>query len=430
MSSSDGGDANNPSSNDPCAGVTCSGHGTCAASNGAATCTCAPGFHAAGLFCLSNDAPADLCDGLVMDTAAHPMSALAKPNVGAAVTDPEFKTTVRRITDVGSGAFVPMYSPVQPWNADESYLLLYKVGHGHVLFNGKTYKQIRDVNISPPDVEQVYWSTTDPDVLYWIDKNQLKRYRVSTDASDVVHSIACGGQLGGDSHGWSSWDSNTLALQCQGSQLLYRVDTGTILGTKSLGGTGAPIIAASGKLAYYEGKVVDPQLNVLRTLDLATFDEHSTMSMLESGHDTYNTIQFDAKTADKNGTLVTLDMTNGSYRVIIGPSTGYPYPPTGTHFSGNLYKRPGWLFVSVIGDISGAKLLDQEILLVNTNVDHHVCRVAHHRSVGGSKDQSRGDYWAEPHVSGSPTGTRAIFGSDWGGTTVDTYVVELPSYKP
>jgi hypothetical protein len=30
----------------------------------------------------------------------------------------------------------------------------------------------------------------------------------------------------------------------------------------------------------------------------------------------------------------------------------------------------------------------------------------------------------------SPSGTRLLFGSDWGnGPTVDTYVVELPSYK-
>jgi hypothetical protein len=31
----------------------------------------------------------------------------------------------------------------------------------------------------------------------------------------------------------------------------------------------------------------------------------------------------------------------------------------------------------------------------------------------------------------SPSGTRAVFGSDWGnGDTVDAYVIELPSYEP
>ncbi|HOU91848.1 MAG TPA: hypothetical protein PLU22_12425, partial [Polyangiaceae bacterium] len=38
-------------------------------------------------------------------------------------------------------------------------------------------------------------------------------------------------------------------------------------------------------------------------------------------------------------------------------------------------------------------------------------------------------YWAEPHVVISPTGTRLLFGSDWGGQdSVDAFVVELPSY--
>ena len=44
----------------------------------------------------------------------------------------------------------------QAWNADESYLLLYEVGHGHLLYDGQTYEYVRAVAISPPDREQVY----------------------------------------------------------------------------------------------------------------------------------------------------------------------------------------------------------------------------------------------------------------------------------
>jgi hypothetical protein len=39
-------------------------------------------------------------------------------------------------------------------------------------------------------------------------------------------------------------------------------------------------------------------------------------------------------------------------------------------------------------------------------------------------------YGAETHTVPSPSGTRAVFASDWGnGTTVDTYVLELRSYS-
>jgi len=87
---------------------------------------------------------------------------------------------------------------------------------------------------------------------------------------------------------------------------------------------------------------------------------------------------------------------------------------------------PGWFAVSVVGDPFEACLLCQELLLANADTGT-VCRVAHHRSFAG---EGRWGYFAEPHVVLSPSGTRLLFASDWGnGTSVDTYVVELPAYE-
>jgi hypothetical protein len=59
-----------------------------------------------------------------------------------------------------------------------------------------------------------------------------------------------------------------------------------------------------------------------------------------------------------------------------------------------------------------------------------VCRAAHHRSWGRENPRLAEPYWAEPHVVPSPSGTRAVFASDWGGGgTVDTYVLELPVHR-
>lgn len=404
---------------DPCASITCSGHGTCAGG----ACACESGYHAAGISCIP-DGTSDLCAGLITDTSAHPMTPRSPPAVGTAYVDAEFHTTIRRITDVGgTDAIAPIYSPNQAWNADESYLLLYHVGRGHELYDGHTYARIRDVDVSPPDVEQVYWSTTDPDILFWIDGNVVNRYRVSTNASEPIHTISeCPGQVGADSHAWISWDANVLALRCEdtGSAFIYRIDTGTVLGMRA--GSGAPSIGATGTLAYWNGDVVDTAMRTVRTLDLSETGEHSSLGMLANGHDTYNLVQFDPSAHVDVGSLVTYDMTDGSARVIVGPETGYPYPPSGTHISAPIYRRPGWVFVSIIGDASGSGPLDQELLLVDTNPGGAVCRIGHHHS------QEAVEYWGEPHVSGSPSGTRAIFGSDWGGGSVDTYVVELPAY--
>ena len=75
-----------------------------------------------------------------------------------------------------------------------------------------------------------------------------------------------------------------------------------------------------------------------------------------------------------------------------------------------------------------AGLLDLENLIADTNTGT-VCRVGRHRSWG--KANTVLGYWAEAHTVPSPTGTRAVFASDWGGgNSVDTYVLELPAYTP
>jgi len=374
---------------------------------------------------------ANLCDGLVQDKAAHPMAALAKPALLQTVTDPQFGTTIRRITDVGSGVIKPLYSPTQAWSADERYLLLYQVGHGHKIYDGKTYAFIKDVAISPADIEQVYWDTSDSDVFYYVDGVKLIRYHVAADQKETYHTLSnCQSKAAADSHAWMSWDARYLGLQCNGVSFIYRIDTGAVAGSTTANADyGAPSMGASGLLARWDTKVVDDSMQVVRTIDIPAV-EHSSLGRMTNGHDTYNAVQFDpGPNGSAEGTLVVHDMTDGTSRVIVGPKTGYPYPPGSTHVSAVVYRNPGWVFVSVIGNTSGAGILDQELLLANTNPGNTVvCRIGHHRSWG--KEGPNG-YWGEPHVTGSPTGTRAVFGSDWGGgATVDTYVVELPSYRP
>ncbi|HEY4393961.1 MAG TPA: hypothetical protein VGP64_07865, partial [Polyangia bacterium] len=156
----------------------------------------------------------DLCAGLVTDKQPRPMTTLAKPALGALATDTEFGTTIRRITAVGgSGAnafIVPMYSTISAWNADESLLILYAGGGaGHQLYDGKSYAFIRPLDISPADVEQVYWDTADPDLLYYTDGEAFIRYHVSTSKGDRLHDFSslCGSSTptNGDDPMFTSW---------------------------------------------------------------------------------------------------------------------------------------------------------------------------------------------------------------------------------
>jgi hypothetical protein len=394
------------------------------------------------VFCLlvtataSRSGAADLCQKLVKDKLPHPMTPLAKPALAQTVIDPQFGTTLRRISAVApSGAnpaIVPLYSTVSAWNADESGLILYHVGFGHELYDGHTYRFIRALDINPADVEQVYWHTSDPDVLFYASGNQLIRYHVGSGLREAVHTFQfCSSPLtGGSDPMFTSWSSNLIGLRCGNQLFTYRMDTDTVNAVRT-STLDAPQASPSGTMAFTGGYVLDPALNVLRQLDLANPYEHASLGRLASGHDTYNGVAFDPGPAGSGaGSLVTFDLTDGRSRVIVGPTTGFPYPPSGTHVSAMAYRQPGWVFLSVVGNPAGQNVLDNELVLADTN-GNSVCRIGHHRSYGGNNTRLADSYWAEPHVVASPSGTRALFASDWGnGSTVDTYVAELPGYVP
>jgi hypothetical protein len=398
----------------------------------------------------SPGAGGDLCAGLVQDRDPHPPTPLARPALGAVVVDPQFGTRIRRITDAspaeGPNAVIkPAYGTIQAWNADESRILLWHREKGHELYDGRTYAFLRSPKlVSPTDIEQVLWDPVDPDLLYYPSnynaQPNLMRYRVSTDSSDVLHRFSeCpAGDWGkllslGNDPMYLSWGPRrkVVGLSCGDRKFLYDIATNTVLGSADIPGRIAPQPGPSGRLAYFYGKVYDDALRPLRSLPLASPTEHSSLGRSgTTGHDLYEAVVFDrppggSERADV-GTLVSFDMETGQRKVVVGFATGFPYPPSGTHVSAIAHRRPGWVAVSVVGNPKGQGVLDDELVLANVDTGT-VCRVGHHRSFAG---EGHWGYWGEPHVVISPTGTRLLFGSDWGnGPTVDTYVVELPSYE-
>ncbi len=395
--------------------------------------------------------PADLCAGLVQDKAAHPMSPLAAPPKGAVVVDPEFGTRIRRITAVsraeGENAVIkPMYSTIQAWNADESYLILWHRGKGHELYDGRTYGFVRSLPlVSPTDIEQVLWDPVDPDVLYYPSNYNavpnFMRYNVSTNKSVVARrfEFCPTGDWGrllslGDDPMYLSWGPTSLlvGLSCGETKFLYDITADRVLGRTTVS---APVTAqpgASGNVAwFFDRYVYDTLFGRLRSVPMANPREHSSLGLSgTTGHDVLDAVAFDpppgGSAAADVGTLVAYDLQDGTRKVVVGLANGYPYPPSGTHVCALAHRRPGWVGVSVVGDPAGQHVLDQELLLANVD-SGEVCRVGHHHSFAG---EGVWGYWAEPHVVISPSGTRLLFGSDWGnGPTVDTYVVELPSYQ-
>ncbi len=386
---------------------------------------------------------ANLCEGLITDKLDHPMTALTKPATGSTVIDPQFGTVIRRISGAATNAVIkPMYSTIQAWNADETYLILYHTrgsNNGHHLYDGKTYKYIRKLNITPPDLEQVFWHTTDPDTLMYIDNSNtptLIAYRISTNTKVALNTFNnCSNVSSGSDPMFTSWDSDVIGLVCRQSTgkvyLNYRISTNTESTRKIATGSASPQSSPSGNLFFYpngnNADILDFSGTLQRNLNLGNPFDHASLGMLADGTDMYYGVDFGGTTC-KAGALVAHNMQNGNCSVIVGQATGYPYPPSATHISAISHKNPGWVAVSMVGKVDGQSALNNEIILANTNPGGVVCRVAHHRTWGKAGPQG---YWAEPHVVISPSATRLLFGSDWGGgNSVDAYVVELPAYTP
>ncbi len=407
----------------------------------------------------------DVCTamGLKSDKLVYKLDAsFPALTVGQSFADPKFGTTIRRVTDVlndGRGSnkvLKTMYSTVSAWNADETYLILYRTdgtAATHELFDGKTYQFIRKLDdIDPVDLEQIYWDTSDPDILYYANRtyNNLYRYRVSTRAKEVLHNFDAQCTSGTELHGGSdplfnSWDSKKFGFACAPNGKIFTYDVPSNTLGKILASTydyGAPQATPSGTQFFVNennsnvsnrpATVRDANLNILRTIDIASADEHGALSMLSNGHDTWNAVAFDSgPNGSGTGTLVQFNLNTGATRVIVGESNGYPYPPSGTHVGATAFHRTGLVAVSIKDDLKGDSLLDNELLFVDTdlvtNPKSAVCRVGHHRTKSD-------DYWAEPHPVMSPSGTRILFSSSWGdsrssGEVVNVYVVELPGYK-
>ncbi len=395
---------------------------------------------------------ANLCDTLVTDKTNRPLSqaAVDKPAAGQSFVDPQFGTTIRRVSDakaIGKSYVKTMYSTQPAWNADESLLLLLSSGYEHVLYDGKTYQFIRNISneINPSDGEEVMWDNDDPQVLYYAERaaREFYKYNVVTKLKTRLHDFKtapalCTDDLTlGSDPMFGSWTGGKTGLTCGTKNWVYDYRSDTVYNvvnerTQANNPQTAYIVAPSGQrvfLSYLdnEAQVRDLDGKLLRKIPGIVSQEHASLGRYANGDDAFFGVQFDANP----GLIVGADLNTGQVKVHVGPATGWPYPPTGSHVSALSTSNPGWVVASSVGQLQAGKLgqsvLENELVL--TNVDSGAtCRIGHHRSAAG---EGPNGYFAEPHPVISPTGTRVMFSSDWFGTGgADAYVVELPAYKP
>jgi len=385
----------------------------------------------------------DISEGLpANDLENHPMQDIAKPGYLDTIIDPSFGTTIRRITNADDGQVIkPMYSTIQAWNTDETYMILYDQGNGvHQLLDGMDYTFIRNLDdVNPDDIEQIFWDFNDPDAFYYIDRtnSDLIKYGVSGKTKDILANLGdlsgCNGNIGsGNDVQMMSWDSDVIGFRCDNaSAYAYRISTKELI-TFDLPKVEytAPMPLPSGTRFYHGPQIYDAEANLEKTLNEKK-TEHSCLGQLVGGADAHFAIAFaEGPKGGCSGDIIAHDIETGECFPVISESQGYAYPQSGTHISAVSHKNPGWVAASMMGyDQDGQTLLDQELVIARVEKGNvQVYRIGHHRA-----DEDEFDYWGEPHAVISPTGTRVLFGSDWSGSddgkSVDSYVVELPSFN-
>lgn len=414
--------------------------------------------------------PAPFCAAQVNDTRDVVVPRIEKPSFGVPYVDPAFGSRVTRITQAREGeVFKPAYSTVQAWNADESLLMLYRGGlaPAHVLLDGHSYDFVAELDIQPSDIEEVWWSHTDPSTFFYISKSggsfgTLMQFDVPTGRAHALKSLqgACGAALptGGNDVQMQSLDDDLFGFRCRDADgdarmLGWRRSTDTLFERPSGEGTdfhpwSAPIPSPAGDAFWLQGRVLSADLVAERVRhDLYKPSEHASIGLTVDGDGALFTTVFDPSPdgcdgdpADGVGHLVMHRLDDGSCQPIINEAMGYPYTTSGTHVSARASGAPGRVALSSIGygslDLldarTAAPALFSEVYLADANPDApRVCRLAHHRSFGKSARQARyNPYLGEPHATISPSGTRVVFGSDWYDSgSVDSYVIELPGYR-
>lgn len=362
---------------------------------------------------LAAPAIASLCEGAVTDRVTRVVPRMAKPEPLVPYRDPAFDSRVTRVTRAEAGqARRTLYSTIQPWNADESRLLLYHGGAdsaaGHHLYDGLTYEPTRRLEFLPSDIEEVFWDPKVPTLLYYVQQRpaddpfhgDLVAYDVVSGARRTVADLAsvCGSEgiargivpsAGGDVQGLAN---DLIGLRCRADEITGRsrdktfhvnvrngrignpitIDPGQPDGANDFGfaSTVAGASLPSDERFLIQDSVFDANMNYLYRLDSArelvrAADgrrlpvpklEHATIGRMPNGNDALFAPRYklaeqgcNADPAGGQGSLVAYDIQSGTCNVIIGEGTGWNYPLSGVHLSALSAVRPGWVTMTSIG---------------------------------------------------------------------------------
>jgi hypothetical protein len=350
------------------------------------------------------------------------------PPVGGTQTDPVFGSTIKRISNAlgtpdvaaGSGALtfvMTEYSTMSPFNSDNSHLLIVHQSY-YALYDGSG-RYLRDLPLEVKGDSEPRWSRRDPNELYYIAGNQLKRHNIATRQTAVVRAFSEYTTISGRGESDICFDGDHFVLVGDHHQIfVYEISTdtkGPVLDTQGLGGFDNVYITpddnvlvgwyASGGGRYHGIELYDRNMSFRR--QVAPAIGHMDVTRDVDGWEValwINAGDVNPPPDCQNG-LVKIRLFDGRRTCLITFDWSLAHHVAAP--DGN-----GWVFVSTyspgdLGPLTRWPAYANELLQIRLD-GSEVRRLAHHRS------RPFNDYNFTPRMAVSRDGTRIVFSSNYG----------------
>lgn len=413
--------------------------------------------------------------GLALKTGQHSAAAdlaeLPRPAKGESYRDPDYGVCVVRVTDhehePPTGFARNYYSRFQPFNADESLLLVFaRNGEWH-LYDAATFRHVKTLSLGGGSVEP-QWHPRDPHKLYVLpDKGGMQidlvdiRDGKRTTVVDFTELEGIAGHRGARSlkdvwpeaaRVWTRWEGSPsmdarywafLVETKDGDPLgmiTLDLEERVILGTYDTQEIGRPDHISMSPLGNFavaswtekaarcplfrkRGSFDRPCGVMAFTRDfreavgLAAKSPHSDLAVDADGREVIVVSNYDS------GNVEMIELATGKvtplWRIYIDGAS------TAMHISGKAWRRPGWVLISTywMNDPKEARpWYRDKLMAVELREDPRIINIASIASHVRS-------YFSEPHATVNRDFTRIVFNANWltgRDDDVDVYMALLP----
>lgn len=394
-----------------------------------------------------------------------------QPRKGKSYLDPDTGVCIARLTDHRNEPPVNYarnyYSRFQPFNADESRVLVIDGKGDWHLYDANTFEYLMPLDLGGGSVEP-HWHPRNPDVLYLLPNRgglSMLTFDIETGKKEQIVDFTNLESIEGypevhdirdiwpnAAHIWTRWEGSpsrdarywAFLVETKDGEPLglitFDLKTSRILGTFDIGDIGRPDhISMSPKgnyaVASWPADAADcPWLRDTGTLEkpcglmafdldfenataLASKSPHSDMAITADGREVIVISNYDS------GDVEMIDLETGKVTTlwhiyIDGASTSL-------HVSGRAYRKPGWVLISTYWtkDPDNANPWYENRLMAVELAEHpRIMNIA-------SIITKARTYFSEPHATVNRDFTRIIFNANWGtgkDKDVDAYIALLP----